>query len=166
MQYYDLKRNWRRVRPHLSDPKVSDTLVRDFNKFTCGRWQQEFLRGMVPQQFESCDWWCEHRGRLPAFWQYTKHSACHWLVNFSLELAMASVPDRAWRIITSPGHSTVWDGNSLLFDFNFQAMGISPEECFEKAHRRELRPGKHLTVYFAAHFSADELFKRGAATLN
>ena len=129
MQYYDLKRNWRRVRPHLSDPKVSDTLVRDFNKFTCGRWQQEFLLGMVPHQFESYGWWCEHRGRLPAFWQYTKHSACHWLVNFSLELAMASVPDRTWRIITSPGHSTVWDGDSLLFDFNFQAMGISPAEC-------------------------------------
>ena len=73
MQYYDLKRNWRRVRPHLSDPKVSDTLVRDFNKFTCGRWQQEFLPGMVPHQFEVLRLVIGHRGRQPAFWQYTKH---------------------------------------------------------------------------------------------
>jgi hypothetical protein len=171
MQYYDLKRNWRRVRPHLSDPQVVDVLVRDFHKFTMGRWGKPFLPGMLPRQFESCDWDIGHRGRQPAFWQYTKHAACHWLVNFSLELAMASEPDRTWRIITNPEHSTVWDGADVLFDFNFQAMGISPAECFETAHRRELRPGEHLAVHFAAHYSADAVLERArrasaAATLH
>jgi len=65
MCYYDLKRNWRRVKPHLDDPVVADILVRDFNKFTHGRWGKPFLRGMVPHDFESCDWWCDHCGRLP-----------------------------------------------------------------------------------------------------
>ncbi len=43
MKYYDLKRHWtKRVEPHLSDPKLQAILVRDFNKFTYGRWKQEF----------------------------------------------------------------------------------------------------------------------------
>jgi hypothetical protein len=157
MEYYDLQRNWRRVRPHLSDPPVSRTLVRDFNKFTFGRWERKFLPGMVPRQFESCDWDYEHRGRRPAYWEYVKHAACHWLVNHNLELAQASVPDRAWRIVTSQQHSTVWDGEQLLFDFNFLALGITPDECIALARRRgrELRPGQHRRTYFAQHWRAE-----------
>jgi hypothetical protein len=155
MKYYDLKRQWPRVRPHLSDPKVASVLVRDFHKFTYGRWGRRFLLGMRPHEFESRDWWCGHRGRMPAFWWYTKHAACHWLVNFNLELALASVCDRKWRILTSPKHSTVWDGEDTLFDFNFSAIQISPEECFQMARKRELRPGQHKRVYFAQHWRAD-----------
>ena len=155
VKYYDLKRNWSKVRPHLSDPRVADTLVRDFNKFTFGRWETPFLHGMVPTDFESCDWQCGHRGRPPAFWDYTKHAACHWLVSFTLELAMASVPKRPWRIISSQAHSTVWDGEETLFDFNFFAMGVEPDECFRLAHKRELKPGKHLKVHFAEHWRTE-----------
>ena len=155
MEYYDLKRNWRRVSPHLSDQKVADTLVRDFNKFTYGRWKQKFLPGMVPHQFESCDWYLNHRGRMPAFWQYTKHAACHWLVNFSLELAQASVPDRLWCIQSSPDHSTVWDGHDTLFDFNFQAMGLSADECFQASAGTLYRPGQHLPLARAFHYTRE-----------
>ena len=42
-----------------------------------------------------------------------KHAACHWLVNFALELAQLVEPDRKWRIITSDKHSTVWDGGDM-----------------------------------------------------
>ena len=31
IKYYDLSKNWRKVRPHLDNPCVADTLVRDFN---------------------------------------------------------------------------------------------------------------------------------------
>jgi len=155
MQYYDLQRNWRRIRPHLTDPTVASVLVRDFNKFTFGRWEHEFLPGMVPHEFETCDWWCSHRGRLPAYWQYVKHAACHWLVNFNLELAQASVRGREWRIVSSRNHSTVWDGDVTLFDPNFQALKVAPAECYAMARGRVLKPGQHLTVNFAAHYSAD-----------
>ena len=65
---------------------------------------------------------------------------------------MASEPLRPWRIITSPEHATVWDGDATLFDFNFQAMGITPDECFKLANKRVLKPGKHQEVHFAAHW--------------
>lgn len=109
---------------------------------------------MLPTKFGSCDWQFAHRGRPPAFWAYTKHSACHWLASFALELAMATLPRRSWRILTSDQHSTVWDGEATLFDLNFCAMGIPPDECFRLARERgrELKPGKHLRVHFAEHY--------------
>jgi hypothetical protein len=56
MQYYPLQRNWRKAKPHLNHPTVQATLVEDFNKFTFGRWNKPFVAGMVPHEFESCDW--------------------------------------------------------------------------------------------------------------
>jgi hypothetical protein len=69
---------------------------------------------------------------------------------------MLVMPERPWRIITSEKHSTVWDGGDLIFDFNFQAFGIDPNECFADAADNELPPGKYLRVYFAEHYSVDQ----------
>jgi len=43
----------------------------------------------------------------------------------------------------------------LIFDFNFQAFGIDPNECFASAADKELPPGKYLRVYLAEHYSVD-----------
>jgi hypothetical protein len=94
MRYYDLKKNWRRVKPHLEDKKLNNILVRDFNKFTTGRWRRPFVHGDLPSDFETCDWDIDHRGKRPAFWRYVKHAACHWLVNFSLRLAILVEPEK------------------------------------------------------------------------
>lgn len=155
MQYYDLKRHWtRRIEPRLADAKLNAILVRDFNKFTYGRWREPFTLGQHPRDFESCDWSWDHSGPQPRFWRYVKHSACHWLVNFNLRLAQLVEPGRPWRILTSADHSTVWDGDRTLFDFNFLAMGIPPEECFALANGKELRPGREMGVYLAERFDA------------
>lgn len=155
-EYYDLKKKWRKVKPHLGDKRLNDILVRDFNKYTVGRWGKEFASGQYPTEFESCDWQSSHRGRKPAFWKYTKHAACHWLVNFTLRLAMLAEPDQEWRIITSQKHSTVSNGYDTLFDFNFQALGIEPNECFRLANVKELNPGKYMRVYFAAYYTEEQ----------
>jgi hypothetical protein len=55
-----------------------------------------------------------------------------------------------WDGIPSNKHSTVWNGDETLFDLNFQAMGISPDECFSLAFKRQLRPGKYMRVCFAS----------------
>jgi hypothetical protein len=48
-----------------------------------------------------------------------------------------------------------------LFDFNFQALGIPPTECFTLAARlatsEELSPGKHIPVHLAKHWKAESL---------
>ena len=85
MIYYPIQKNWsRRIEPHLTNKRVQATLVRDFNKYTYGRWRQRFLPGMRPTEFESCDWRVTRGGRQPEYFDFVKHGACHWLVGFNL----------------------------------------------------------------------------------
>lgn len=71
---------------------------------------------------------------------------------------MLAEPSQKWQIVSSQKHSTVWNGKHVLFDFNFQAMGITPEECWDRAtdHGRVLEPGKYLRVYYAPSFREDD----------
>src|SRR6185437_980291 len=94
---------------------------------------------------------------LPDYWQCVCYSACHWLVNFNLRLAQLVDPARPWRILTSRRHSTVWDGDKLLFEFNFQAFGIPPAECFELARRGgcELKVGERRLTSLAEHWRVE-----------
>jgi hypothetical protein len=162
LHYYDLQRHWtRKIVPHLDNPRLNKILVWDFHKYTFGTWAKTFKPGDLPEQFEDNDgrwnnnWRCAHRGPTPRFWRYVSHGACHWIVNFTLRLAMLTVLERPWRILASPGHSTVWDGASTLFDFNCNALGIPPDECFEVANRTELPPGRERRLTFAEHFLTD-----------
>ncbi len=152
VRYYDLVRNWNRMVPHLDDKELNAILVHDFNKYTMGLWKRRFAEGMFPRDFESCDWDAGRRGPRPRFWNYVKHGACHWLVNFNLRLATLAVPKRPWRIVTSDLHSTVWDGAEVLFDFNGLALRVPPQEFFELAWEGGvvLPPGQFARVGYAA----------------
>jgi hypothetical protein len=158
MRYFCLKKNWRRVKRHLDNPDLNALLVREMNKYTFGRWLDPFKLGDYPADHDSCAWRFEAR-RQPAFWRYACHSACHLLVNWALELAQLVEPGREWRIVSSQKHSTVWDGGETLFDINFQALGIEPDECWELARKqrdsRVLGPGKRKRTYVTDHFAAD-----------
>jgi hypothetical protein len=159
MRYYDLRRHWtKKIKPHLADKTLNAILVRDFNKFTLGRYGERFEPGMLPSDFESCDWRLDRRRPWPRYWDYVKHAACHWVVNFALRLASLALPATPWRIVSSQRHSTVWDGDRTLFDFNFQALGVSPQECWSLADQegRHLAPGKFLKVYLARTPDEDE----------
>jgi hypothetical protein len=151
--YYDLKKNWRKVKRHVSDPALNDILVEDFNKFSVGVWNKPFRHGDYPAEFETCMWWPDRyddpKFRFCAYMSYVKHGACHWLVNFALGLAMLVEPTKKWRIITSDEHSTVWDGHDTLFEFNWQAFGVSANECFRSAYDEELPLGTYRETDFA-----------------
>lgn len=154
MKFYDVQKHWtKKIEPQL--PAANDILVRDFNKFTFGRWKQKFKAGQVPHEFESCDWWCSHKGPMPRYWQYVKHAACHWLVNFNLRLATLVEPKRPWRIVTSDRHSTTWDGDNTLFDLNGLALFDSADHAFETADEEHLPVGEFMEVNFAEHCSVD-----------
>lgn len=151
MKYYPFVKKWSKVKPHLVNKEFQDILVRDFNKFTYGRWGIEFKHGMIPFEHESCDWWCNRKGRQPEYWNYVKHAACHWLVNANLKLAQLVEPKEDWQIVTSDNHSTVWNGKDILFDMNFSAFGIDPQEGFDIAYYegKLLQIGKQIRVYIA-----------------
>jgi hypothetical protein len=145
MRYYNLKRHWtKRIMPHLGDEKLNRILVRDFKKVAT--WP--FQRGDYPSWCETCDWRVNHRGTEPRYWKYVCHGACHWIVNFALRLASLAEPNHKWRIISSDKHSTVWDGFHVLFDVNFQALGVPAHECYLLAMQDGcvLPVGKELRV--------------------
>jgi hypothetical protein len=163
MQYYPIQKNWsRKIKPHLQDLEAQYILRRDFNKYTFGRWKQEFKLGMKPTEFESCDWRYSHgrRGKQPEFWDCVKHAACHWLVNFNRRLAELSEPKIKWRIVSSELHSTTWDSKETLFDMNFLALGVSAEEAWKLAseHGTILDIGEEHFCNFA-QYSRDEMIK-------
>lgn len=157
MEYYSIQKKWKKIKPIIQNEEVQKVLICDFNKYTYGRWEKIFERGMTPHEFESCDWWCDHKGRMPEYWNYVKHAACHWLVNFNLVLAQLVEPEKKWRIVTSQKHSTVWDGENTLFDFNFSALGVDPKEAFRLASKNgnELKVGRKKIVYMALHWSIE-----------
>jgi hypothetical protein len=137
---------------------------------TSSRWHKPFTLGMYPADYESCDWRYSNprRGRPPAFWRYVKHGACHWLVNAALRLAMLTDPNRQWRVVTSDKHSTVWDGDDTLFDLQFSALGVGPEECWKLARRSGeiLPPGMYRPTfrleYWKTEMNREEREKRKA----
>jgi hypothetical protein len=69
MQFYDAIKNWRRIKPHLSDADFNRILVEDFNKFTYRRWRKRFPAESrpYPRSFESCDWQMKCEGTTPNF---------------------------------------------------------------------------------------------------
>jgi hypothetical protein len=92
---------------------------------------------------------CRNSKKALFFWSYC-----------ALTAARADRPLKP-PFITSERHSTVWDGGNTLFDFNFQALGIDPNECFETAFEEELKPGKYVRVYLPE--SVSESRKRRVA---
>ncbi len=103
MEYYPIQKKWKKIKALINTPEVQAVMIRDMHKYTHGRWSLPFTYGMKPTDVESCDWRYSEpkRGRQPEYWDYVKHAACHWLVNFNLKLAELMEPKRKWRIITS-----------------------------------------------------------------
>jgi hypothetical protein len=142
VRYYDVQKNWRKLKPIVESIEAQQLLRIWFPLFRSGPYDRPDViaqgRMTVPADHDFCDWRLEchrevpRRGRRPAFWDYVCWSGCHWLVHFNLFLAH-NVEQRHWKIRSSNQHSTVWDGDELLFDMNFLALGIPPEEALRLA---------------------------------
>jgi hypothetical protein len=156
VRYFPIREKWRRIRPHLANPDLQRVLARDMAKFS-----PRFRPGMKPFEVDGCDWRFFdgegnlRRGRAPAFWDYSVHSACHWVVNFNLRLAELVEPRRPWRIVTTQKHSTVWDGAETLFDINFLALGVDPDEAWKLASEggRKLKIGAEKRCHVATRIA-------------
>jgi hypothetical protein len=74
-RYYDVQKNWRKVKQHVDHPELQAVLVADMDKFRWGAFGKRFLPGMTPEHTDNCDWRIERRGRPPAFWKYVSHGA-------------------------------------------------------------------------------------------
>jgi hypothetical protein len=150
LSYVDIKKHWSAIDELIQPGTPINELMRaDFSKYVDTRWGQHgvtFDDYYWPCELESCDWQVGRVGRPPRYWKLVKHGACHWLVNYQLELARAIMPQYDWRILTSDKHSTVWNQQGKLWDANFMALNIQPQTAFTNANEQLLGCGEHLEL--------------------
>lgn len=160
--YVDIQRRWRKFGPIFKSKEAKSIWLpnmieyghvraEDYN----GKFEYDPKRFRLPSSFDSCDWRYhdQPRGPSPHFWDYVCHSACHWLVDLCLYVAIESEPDFPWSIITSDGHSAVWNRSvefPMLFDANFLALEVCPKEAWSILHGKgsnTLKPWHWLKGY-------------------
>lgn len=146
MEFYPIQKRWKKLGPLYRSPEATAIWHPEMEAYSFGRAEdygypfrpRPLTPDLRPEAYDSCDWrWCQgRRGPQPHFWEYTCHAACHWVAPLHLWVAQQAEPDRQWRLVSSNAHSTIWDGKETLFDGNFLALGISPEETWELAARQ------------------------------
>ncbi len=157
-RYFPIQEKWRKLGPIFRSKEARSIWHPCMEEFMQQRAEQNKYPyrpqpdAQFPTDYESCDWRCETPySKQPKFWDYARHSACHWVVDLCLYAAKRAYPDVPWRILTARHHTTVWSGdmkNPVLFDVNFLAMGVKASEALRIAWRgRMLRPGRHLKHY-------------------
>ena len=155
MRYVNMKQHWRRCGPiakseyarqiWLPDMAEYQAIVQLERLMISGSlcWDVEYSNPK-PVDFDESDWRFRNKGRGPSFWDYFAHGASHWLVNLNLFLASTTMPTHPWRIVGSECYSTVWNGDNLLFDLNFLALGPPASTAWGIA--AEHPTSKHLAV--------------------
>lgn len=164
-QYFDFSTAWNKtLKTIIESAPAKRMLERDFKIFVAckrnhyrARMMQAnlpfdanawaFEKGKLPADYDSCDW---RYGRLPLWHQYVCHGACHYVANTLLYVAMVAYPNKAWRIVTSSKHSTIWDGEQTLFDLNFVTLNVPIHECIEDAFMQSdtvvLKVGEYMRL--------------------
>ena len=162
--YYPIQRKWRQLRPLFESAPVMELMHSEMECYASARAEDygyahkptPFHSGLRPADYDSCDWrWNSgRRGPQPGYWAWTCPGACHWLASPLLLVISMLEPDRPWQIATSDKHSSVVDlERQLLFETNFQALDITPQECWKKAvdwHNTQLIPLGEMTIHHLA----------------
>ena len=143
IDFYPIQKRWRKLGPIYRSPEAKAIWLPEMMDYQRQRMEDlgvqyaypEDNPDLRPADWESCDWRLDRGkpGPEPAFWQYLTHGSCHWMANLSLFVAQIAEPKRTWRIITSELHSTVWDGAETLWDPQFQALGVTATDAWDRA---------------------------------
>jgi alkanesulfonate monooxygenase SsuD/methylene tetrahydromethanopterin reductase-like flavin-dependent oxidoreductase (luciferase family) len=146
MQYVAIQKHWRRLGPLYRSPAAVPIWYLEMEAYRAQR-AAEYGRAyrpaslspeLVPANYESCDWRVTRgrRGPEPAFWAYVCYSACHWVCNLHLWVAMQDQPERPWRIVTRVGRQQSRNGSLYRHE---------PENELNQCHgtSRRSRPARH-----------------------
>ena len=144
MKFYNIQRNWKKLRPYFEQSETRELAHCEMEAYSMARAEdygyqykpRELTPAWKPSDYVSCDWRCDtgRRGPDPAFWDWVCHSACHWVNNVGMLVAVKALPKYDWQVVSSNLHTTVVDfKRETLFDLNFLALGISPEKTIELA---------------------------------
>ena len=156
LSYFPIQKHWRKLGPIFTSKEAESIWRPNMVEYLQQRAANNKFKYVArkvasPSEYDSCDWRCDHRGRMPAYWDFVCHSACHWVVDTCLYVAMTAYPHIPWRIISSHKHSTVWNGDTkkpILFDANFLALKVPVIDAWNLSIAgRVLKPGKRLRYW-------------------
>jgi hypothetical protein len=163
IEYYDIQKNWNKFANYFKTKKVRQEIVAGLiidyfweseregssmstQDFIFPRYRKNENYGkldfgdMLPKHFNKHHYelWLNYdRGILPKYCDYVKGGWCHNSVNMCMEVLnqhnLRTRDKRDWRIVTSPKHSTIWDGHNTLFDLQYLAFGFPVEQAYEEA---------------------------------
>jgi hypothetical protein len=144
MKHYGIQKNWKKLKPFFNTDDVQKQIVKELissQYSNCMDYGLDFklkntdFQNWKPCQFESSDWLYNlgRRGRRPDYFKFVKSMWCHWSVNVSMVALKEADPKTPWRIVVSDEHSTIWDGESTLFDILFEAKELDASEAWSLA---------------------------------
>ena len=146
IHYYDIQKNWRKLKPWFDEGYIIETAHKEMEDYSEGKAEtygfpyrpKKLTKDWKVSDYDGCDWRFSdpglgRPGRKPKYWDWVCHGACHWVNNVGMLVASFALPKYDWRIVQSDLHTTVWDGKDTLFDLNFLALGVSPEDAWELA---------------------------------
>lgn len=154
IRFYDIGTQWNKLRPIFRAPETRDVWFYEmclwYHYPMCSESLLETFDTIhqdkrYPRCFTDCEW-RKAQGEEPEWFNWACENACHYLVSLNLFVAQTIAPKRKWRIVSSDLHSTVWDGETTLFDINAYCFKEDIVETWElaTAENTQLEPGTFM----------------------
>lgn len=142
LQYVDIEKHWPKIRPLAEESKdiwlpqmlewEAERQLEALDRFGYMIWEVDPVRD-CPADFDHHPWRWRRKGRHPQFWDNVCSGACHFLANLNIHLAEQVFTNFEWRIVKSGMHSTCWNGDHLVFDMTYLALGAPIDELVRRA---------------------------------
>ena len=142
--YYPVANNWRKLKPIFESQYISEFCRAQLwdmyeERAEQNNWTDRLIATLQnplsrPKDLNISDWRCDRRGRPPEWHDYVVYRACHYMGRVYHEVISMVEPNECWSLVKSQAHTTCWNRRrNILFDPQFQALGISARETFNRA---------------------------------
>jgi hypothetical protein len=131
-EYFDHRKHWRKLQPIFESDEIKDVSNREMNSFKLADYHpgnRVYRTFRYPEEYDYGDWrFWRGRGRPANYLKWVCAGSCHWSAVVNLHVLKIYQPEIPWQLVTSRDHSTVWDGNKLIFDMQYYALTVPIDE--------------------------------------
>src|SRR3954465_1903387 len=96
--YYPIQKRWSKIGPIFHSKECEKVWRSNMVEYLEQRASENGYKYVArsfafPSDCDSCDWRYNRKGKHPAYFNFVCHSACHWLVDMCLFVAMKVHPE-------------------------------------------------------------------------
>jgi hypothetical protein len=126
--YFPIEKCWQELSPIFESETIRELTRYEMNSFLVARWE---VKGKTddlilhktfkyPVEFDEADW-----ARTHQYHAWVCSASCHFMCNVNLAVLKIYQPEKDWKLIFSRKHSTIWDGDHLIYDMQSLALGFT-----------------------------------------